>query len=145
VIISPVEYLLWAINRDTYVEAIIATNLAQWGWTEKLATKAINPATGLPDYPPVLLPGPGMQIDELGQIPASANPAIMVEGWHVNTRVYEQQLDNALEKYIATLVVVGADHGVPPAAMDVNGMKWLRPYKADGITPTIATRRRIWA
>ncbi len=154
-IISPVEYLLWAINRDTYIEAIVATNLTQWGWTEKLATKVLNPATGLPDYPPVLIPGTGMQIDELGQIvrvpsvglPGQPGyvPPVMQEGHHVNTRIYEQQLRTALDAYIATLTVVGPDHGIPAAAMDVNGMKWLRPYKVDGITPTIATRRRIWA
>jgi hypothetical protein len=149
-IISPFELLGWAINRDTYVEAIVGTNLTQWGWTEKLATKALNPANGLPDYPPVMVPGVGMQIDELGYIPIKNPPAPpapppLVEGYHLNFRIYIQELKAALDAYIATMPVVQPERGVPLCSQDAYGMKWLHLYQADGKTPTIATRRRIWA
>lgn len=148
-IISPVEYLLWAINRNTYVSAIELTNLTQWGWTKKLVTIDYRV------YPPIVHAGEGVQLDELGQVIAKGYvppppgeigpPPTYVEGWHVNMRVHESDLRDALDEYITSLTWVQADHGVPASMMDNNGMRYFLTYQADGETPQIATRRRIWA
>ena len=152
-IISPVEYLLWAINRNTYVAAIELTNLTQWGWDKKLVT--VDNSV----YPPIVIANEGVQLDELGQVIAKdyvpppigevGPPPTYVEGWHVNMRVYESKLRDAIDAYVPTLTWVQASNNVPASMMDNNGMRYFIPSTGtDGQgnpVPQIKTRRRIWA
>ncbi len=92
-----IEFFGWAADRETFIEAITTTMLPDGVTPLATLAKDMNGEVLIPHR---LIPCKGLQIDEIGpimKVPPVINPetfevitpAVMIEGWHVNFRTYE--------------------------------------------------------
>jgi hypothetical protein len=166
-----IEFLAWAATRDEFITAITTTLIPNT--KTPLATKAKDIKTGEELSPVVLIPCPGLQIDEIGPItktpavlkagPGSEviTPAVIIEGHHVNFCAYGALADMLTQGLEQTEVVDGKV--VQKGLFDRTRLTTLLPQLTDApaedgvpagkIGPKglklfdpalIANRRRVW-
>lgn len=141
-----IEYLSWSPDRETFlatmaglINPITGTPLA-----------AIDPDTG------ALIPSEYVRIDEIGPIVKvdavldedgnEIEPAVIVEGWHVNLVAYGALADLlaagggwvGIFPLLGEMQEVAAEDGVPPAWVGTSGMKI---FAAEAVN----NRARVWA